>query len=190
MSKEDIDKLDKQIELLKNENNKKVVEKVTTEIKDEDDPNHVINIDYIDSEVNEATKELKDLKNLTENVVEEEKLEDTKKMNINEDNKIIIEEVEDNDSIEEGITVEKNGKKIVKLLRKFVGTEGMACAIALQTPVKNFISMSLGVFSPKMAQELLDVLNDKKPLVGGLAAMIIKAIPKVIAGLPALLKSI
>ena len=84
----------------------------------------------------------------------------------------------------------KNGKKIVKLLRKFVGTEGMACAIALQTPVKNFISMSLGVFSPKMAQELLDVLNDKKPLVGGLAAMIIKAIPKVIAGLPALMKSI
>ena len=86
--------------------------------------------------------------------------------------------------------VGKNGKKIVKLLRKFVGTEGMACAIALQTPVKNFISMSLGVFSPKMAQELLDVLNDKKPLVGGLAAMIIKAIPKVIAGLPALMKSI
>ena len=119
MSKEDIDKLDKQIELLKNENNKKVVEKVTTEIKDEEDPNHVINIDYIDSEVNEATKELKDLKNLTENVVEE-KLEDTKKMNINEDNKIIIEEVEDNDSIEEGITVEKNGKKIVKLNKKTI----------------------------------------------------------------------
>ncbi len=84
----------------------------------------------------------------------------------------------------------KNGKKLVKLLRKFVGSEGMACAIALQTPVKNFISMSLGVFSPKMAQELLDVLNDKKPLVRGIAVMIIKAIPKVIAGLPALLKSI
>ena len=84
----------------------------------------------------------------------------------------------------------KNGKKIVKLLRKFVGSEGMACAIALQTPIKNFISMSLGIFSPKMAQELLDVLNDKKPLKRGLAAMIIKAIPKVIAGLPGLLKSI
>ncbi len=83
-----------------------------------------------------------------------------------------------------------NGKKIVKLLRKFVGNEGMACSIALQTPVKNFISMSLGVFSPKMAQELLDVLNDKKPCVRGIALMIIKAIPKVIAGLPALMKSI
>ena len=84
----------------------------------------------------------------------------------------------------------KNGAKLVKLLRKFVGTEGMACAIALQTPIKNFISMSMGIFSPKMAQELLDVLNDKKPLVGGIALMIIKAIPKVIAGLPGLMKSI
>ncbi len=90
----------------------------------------------------------------------------------------------------EDAAVGKNGKKLVNLLRKFVGTEGMACAIALQTPVKNFISMSLGVFSPKMADELLDVLNDKKPLVSGIALMIIKAIPKVIAGLPALMKSI
>ncbi len=84
----------------------------------------------------------------------------------------------------------KNGKKVVNLLRKFVGDEGMACAIALQTPIKNFISMSMGVFSPKMAGELLDVLNDKKPLVSGIALMIIKAIPKVIAGLPALMKNI
>ncbi len=82
----------------------------------------------------------------------------------------------------------KNGAKIVKLLRKFVGTEGMACAIALQTPVKNFVSMSFGVFNPKMAQELLDILNDKKPLVSGLVLMIVKAIPKVIAGIPNLMK--
>lgn len=82
----------------------------------------------------------------------------------------------------------KNGAKIVKLLRKFVGTEGMACAIALQTPIKNFVSMSFGVFNPKMAQELLDILNDKKPLVSGLVLMIVKAIPKVIAGIPNLMK--
>lgn len=82
----------------------------------------------------------------------------------------------------------KNGAKIVKLLRKFVGTEGMACAIALQTPVKNFVSMSFGLFNPKMAQELLDILNDKKPLVSGLVLMIVKAIPKVIAGIPNLMK--
>ncbi len=82
----------------------------------------------------------------------------------------------------------KNGKKIVKLLRKFVGNEGMACSIALQTPVKNFVSMSFGVFNPQMAQELLDILNDKKPLGSGLFVMIVKAIPKVIKGIPNLMK--
>ncbi len=84
----------------------------------------------------------------------------------------------------------KNGAKINKLLRKFVGTEGMACAIALQTPIKNFISMSFGIFSPKMAEELLAVLNDKAPYRRGLAWMIIKAIPSVIKGLPDLMKSV
>lgn len=82
----------------------------------------------------------------------------------------------------------KNGKKVVKLLRKFVGNEGMACSIALQTPVKNFVSMSFGVFNPQMAQELLDILNDKKPLGSGLFVMIVKAIPKVIKGIPNLMK--
>ncbi len=84
----------------------------------------------------------------------------------------------------------KNGAKLVKLLKKFIGTEGMASAIALQTPVKNFISMSMGVFSPKMAEKLLDILNDKQPCVWGLVKLIFGAIPSVIKGLPALLKSI
>lgn len=90
-------------------------------------------------------------------------------------------------TIEDSV-VGKNGKKVVNLLRKFVGTEGMACAIALQTPIKNFISMSFGVFNPQMAQDLLDILNDKKPLVRGLVVMIVKAIPKVIKGIPNLMK--
>lgn len=84
----------------------------------------------------------------------------------------------------------KNGRKINNLLIKILGTEGMASAIARQTPVKNFISMSFGIFSPKMADELLDVLNDKKPCVRGLTFMIIKALPSVIKGLPDLMKSI
>ena len=78
----------------------------------------------------------------------------------------------------------------MKLLKKFIGSEGMASAIALQTPVKNFISMSMGVFSPKMAEKLLDILNDKQPCVWGLVKLIFGAIPSVIKGLPALLKSI
>ncbi len=84
----------------------------------------------------------------------------------------------------------KNGAKLCKLLRKVVGTEGMACAIALQTPVKNFVSMSMGVFSEELAAQLLDILNDKKPMGRGVFVLICKAIPAVVKGLPNLLKSI
>ena len=84
----------------------------------------------------------------------------------------------------------KNGAKLCKLLRKFVGTDGMACSIALQTPVKNFVSMSMGVFSEELAGQLLDILNDKKPMGRGILVLIGKAIPSVVKGLPALLNSI
>ncbi len=84
----------------------------------------------------------------------------------------------------------KNGAKLCKLLRKFVGSEGMACSIALQTPVKNFVSMSMGVFSEELGHQLLDILNDKKPMGRGILVLIGKAIPAVVKGLPNLLKSI
>ena len=66
----------------------------------------------------------------------------------------------------------------------------MAYAIAVQTPVKNFISMSMGVFSPTMAGRLLDILNDKEPLTWGIVKLIVKALPSVIKGLPELLNNI
>ena len=84
----------------------------------------------------------------------------------------------------------KNGKKICNLIGKLIGTDGMAYAIAVQTPVKNFISMSMGVFSPKMANRLLDILNDKEPLTWGIVKLIVKALPSVIKGLPELLNNI
>ena len=84
----------------------------------------------------------------------------------------------------------KNGAKLCKLLRKFVGTDGMACSIALQTPVKNFVSMSMGIFSPALAQKLLDILNDKEPLTLGIIKIIFKAIPSVVKGLPELMNNI
>lgn len=84
----------------------------------------------------------------------------------------------------------KNGAKLCKMLRKFVGSEGMACSIALQTPVKNFVSMSMGVFSEDLANQLLDILNDKKPMGRGIFVLIAKAIPAVAKGLPNLLKNI
>ncbi len=84
----------------------------------------------------------------------------------------------------------KNGKKIVGLIGKILGTDGMAYAIAVQTPVKNFISMSMGVFSPEMADRLLDILNDKERLGWGIVKLIVKALPSVIKGLPELLNNI
>ena len=66
----------------------------------------------------------------------------------------------------------------------------MAYAIAVQTPVKNFISMSMGVFSPDMADRLLDILNDKERLGWGIVKLIVKALPSVIKGLPELLNNI
>ena len=82
----------------------------------------------------------------------------------------------------------KNGGKIVCLIKKLDGEESMASGIALQLPIKNLISMSFGIFSPKMAEQLLDILNDKKPLVRGIVVMIVKAIPSVIKGIPNLKK--
>ena len=37
-------------------------------------------------------------------------------------------------------------------------------------------------------KQLLDILNDKKPLVRGVTVMIVKAIPSVIKGIPNLMK--
>ncbi len=82
----------------------------------------------------------------------------------------------------------KNGGKIVRLIKKLVGEESMAAGIALQLPIKNLISMSFGIFNPQMAEQLLDILNDKKPLVRGIVVMIVKAIPAVIKGIPNLKK--
>lgn len=56
----------------------------------------------------------------------------------------------------------KWGGRLCRLLIKFLGAETMMGAVALQTPIKNFISMSFGIFSPKMAEGLLLMLNENK----------------------------
>ena len=56
----------------------------------------------------------------------------------------------------------------------------MIKAMALQIPIRNFISMSMGVFSDTMAQGLLDILNGK-----GTA----KGIAKICSGLGNALKN-
>lgn len=72
----------------------------------------------------------------------------------------------------------KWGGRLNRMLRKFLGTETMAGAVALQTPIKNFISMSFGLFSPKMAEGLLIILNEDKMCKG--LGIIFKGVPNLI----------
>ena len=59
----------------------------------------------------------------------------------------------------------KNGARFYKLLSTVIPA-GFAQAIALQTPIKNFISMSFSIFSPAMAEGLLVILNEDKMAKG------------------------
>ncbi len=79
----------------------------------------------------------------------------------------------------------KNGKRFYKLLTTVVPA-GFAQAIALQTPFRDFISMSGGVMSEDMADGLVKWLAGEK---GGIRK-ILKGIPGAIAGIGPLLKNI
>lgn len=79
----------------------------------------------------------------------------------------------------------KNGKRFYKLLSTVVPA-GFAQAIALQTPFRDFISMSGGVFSEQMADGLVKWLSGEK---GGIRA-IVKDIPRAVKGIGPLLKNI
>ncbi len=75
----------------------------------------------------------------------------------------------------------KCGGRLYRLLIKFLGAETMAGAIATQTPVKNFISMSFGLFSPEMAKGLILILGEDK--MGAGLKIILKGIPSLIKNL-------
>ncbi len=79
----------------------------------------------------------------------------------------------------------KNGKRFYKLLTTVIPA-GFAQAIALQTPFRDFISMSGGVMSEDMANGLVMWLAGEK---GGIRK-ILKGIPGAIAGIGPLLKNI
>ncbi len=79
----------------------------------------------------------------------------------------------------------KNGMKMFKLMKTVV-PEGFAQAIALQVPLKNFISMSGGVCSESIALGLCKVLNGEK---GGIR-QIMKGIPKALKDVGPFLKTI
>lgn len=67
-------------------------------------------------------------------------------------------------------------------------TAGMVKAMALELPIRNFVTMSGGVFTPEMAEGLLLILNDKAPAKG--LGKIIAGLVKSIKNIPQLLKSV
>lgn len=79
---------------------------------------------------------------------------------------------------------------ITSLIPKFVKGPGagFAMGIATQTPIRDFISMSGGVFSEKMAEGLLKILNDDDPRKG--LGMIMSDIPNALKGIGPLMKNI
>lgn len=91
----------------------------------------------------------------------------------------------------------KWGGKICRLIEGIMSKMGsdangdgkMLSAMATQIPIRNFIAMSMGVFSVEMADGLLMILNDDKSSFKGLMKIILRIGPA-ITKLPALLKSI
>ena len=75
----------------------------------------------------------------------------------------------------------KWGGRIYRLLIKMLGADTMAGAVATQLPIKNFISMSFGLFSPEMAKGLIMIIHEDK--MGKGLKVIFKGIPNLIKNL-------
>lgn len=69
------------------------------------------------------------------------------------------------------------------------GDGKMLAAMATQIPIRNFVQMSMGVFSPKMAEGLLKMLNDDESSFVGFNAIFWR-LGGALTRLPSLLKSI
>ena len=69
------------------------------------------------------------------------------------------------------------------------GNGQMLAAMATQIPIRNFIAMSMGVFTEDMADGLLEILNDGESTLSGLRK-IVCGIPSAVKKLPDLMKSI
>lgn len=84
-------------------------------------------------------------------------------------------------------------KIVSKVMVKFGSSENgdgqMLQQMALQIPIRNFIAMSMGVFSEKMAAGLLEILNDDQSTGKGLGK-ILAGIPHALANIKFLINSI
>ena len=87
--------------------------------------------------------------------------------------------------------------RICALIHKAVGGMGsdangdgaMIAAMATQIPMRNFVAMSMGAFTPQMLNGLLKLLNDEESSVEGVGK-ILAGIPILVSKIPALLKAI
>ncbi|MBO5944268.1 MAG: glycoside hydrolase family 3 C-terminal domain-containing protein [Clostridia bacterium] len=80
----------------------------------------------------------------------------------------------------------KWGGRIYRLLIKLLGADTMAGSVATQLPIKNFISMSFGLFSPEMAEGLIMIIHEDK--LGKGLKIILKGIPHILKNLDRLKK--
>ncbi|CCY66888.1 unknown [Clostridium sp. CAG:678] len=69
------------------------------------------------------------------------------------------------------------------------GDGKMLAAMATQIPIRNFIAMSMGVFSPEMADGLLMILNDDRSSFAGFNKIFWR-LGGALAKLPHLLRSV
>lgn len=93
----------------------------------------------------------------------------------------------------------KWGARICRLIEKQMSGMGsgsnaegegkMLAAMALQIPIRNFVSMSMGAFSPKQAEGLLKILNDDESSFSGFNSIFWR-LGRTLFKLPKLLKSI
>jgi hypothetical protein len=94
--------------------------------------------------------------------------------------------IEDAQNTKWGGRIHKAVTMITRAVDK--GNSGMAEAVATQTPIRNFVSMSGGLFSEDMADGFLQILNDDKPLEG--VGRIVKGVPHIVRNLGDFLKTI
>ena len=85
------------------------------------------------------------------------------------------------------------GRLIQSVITKFASAEtgdgAMLQAMAVQIPMRNFISMSMGLFSHKMAEGMLQILNDDESTFKGVCK-ILGGVPTALFKLPNLIHSI
>lgn len=75
--------------------------------------------------------------------------------------------LEDADTTKAGIAINKFVLSVLRAMSKGdASQEKMMTSMALQIPIKNFIAMSMGVFTPVMAEGLCEILNGKGTVKG------------------------